>query len=210
MAYKANLFVKIVVVDVPNHCGPGSEKIHRLKALYNPSQRKEIINYEFEEQIELESLPPLKYIIGLPGGMNFEIEAAEIRMDIDGELDLWAQHVLSPEEAEGMKKEIEGYGFEKMDSDRGDLSNTLSEHTRRWRRSMEEKLLENKDKGTSWFRCNPFDLLVRVQGELHELEFSMRQGLDAKEVRREAADIANMAFMVADAYAEGEPHGEQR
>lgn len=69
-----------------------------------------------------------------------------------------------------------------------------------WAAAMRDKLHKNRHKGTrkDW-QCNiPRSLLRRVREELDELERAVRLG-DAAGARDEAADVANMAMMVADA-----------
>jgi hypothetical protein len=68
---------------------------------------------------------------------------------------------------------------------------------------MEEKLDENRHKGNrnGWLVCSPEELLERVEQELAELRGAIASGVAPDEVWREAADVANMAAMAADAYA---------
>jgi NTP pyrophosphatase (non-canonical NTP hydrolase) len=90
---------------------------------------------------------------------------------------------------------------------------------------MELKLLENEHKG-GWQNDSPEDLMARVFEEAQELRDTHRTAdavCDARdrllptETRRarrplvvsEAADVANMAMMVADHYREGGPSEDQ-
>ncbi len=72
----------------------------------------------------------------------------------------------------------------------------------RMARYMEQKLAENRYKGNAegWRRDDPSDLQDRVSEENDELWDAVREGKPPEEVWREAADVANMAMMVADAY----------
>lgn len=67
---------------------------------------------------------------------------------------------------------------------------------------MVAKLDENSRKGTrlDWREDSPRDLLRRVRQEVEELAEVIEYD-DPAEVLEEAADVANMAMMVADAFA---------
>lgn len=71
-----------------------------------------------------------------------------------------------------------------------------------WVQAMREKLQKNAHKGTrkNWTADPSRALLKRVREETTELQTAIRCGLTPAEVRAEAADIANMAHMAADAY----------
>ena len=61
---------------------------------------------------------------------------------------------------------------------------------------MEEKLRQNDYKG-GWGNTAPGDLLLRLEQEAQELRDAIEM-CDASAIRREAADVANFAMMVAD------------
>lgn len=67
-------------------------------------------------------------------------------------------------------------------------------------REMEEKLSQNRHKG-GWLTDDPLALLHRVMEEVVELQHAIDQGAPSGEIIEEAADVANMAMMVADAYS---------
>lgn len=75
-----------------------------------------------------------------------------------------------------------------------------------WTRAMREKLRRNAHKGTrkNWTADPPRQLMRRVREEVAELQQAMSFRLTPEQVYEEAADVANMAFMVADAYARQE------
>ncbi len=65
--------------------------------------------------------------------------------------------------------------------------------------AMSEKLEENGPvKGHSWIGCTPGQMLRRLKQETGELERALKRGASSREVAREAADIANFAFFIAD------------
>lgn len=70
----------------------------------------------------------------------------------------------------------------------------------KWLKSMKLKLGMNCHKGNSWEKDHPSALLRRVYEELIELTNAVNERRNVAEVRGEAADVANMAMMVADAY----------
>jgi len=61
---------------------------------------------------------------------------------------------------------------------------------------MMEKLQKNDHKG-GWGHCDAEEILDRVEEELQELREAVVLG-DPSKIYQEAADVANMAFMVAD------------
>jgi hypothetical protein len=73
-----------------------------------------------------------------------------------------------------------------------------------WVNAMIRKLEANNYKGDGWCEDSPESLLCRVQEELHDLQRAVYAGASDRLVRHEAADVANMAHMVADAYAAAE------
>lgn len=81
------------------------------------------------------------------------------------------------------------------------LENRLQRALTRWRKRMKVKLFEKRYRGADWDKDTPKSLLRRVRQELTELEKAVGLKKSVKEVEREAADVANMANMVADAYA---------
>ena len=66
---------------------------------------------------------------------------------------------------------------------------------------MQERLEGNAHKG-HWRGCSSEELLARVQEELDELKDAVEIGENKLHVAMEAADVANMAMMVADCYYE--------
>lgn len=63
-------------------------------------------------------------------------------------------------------------------------------------RTMEDRLQANDHKG-GWKECSLRWLLQRLREETKELQTAMRE--DAPEwIRKEAADVANFAMMIAD------------
>jgi hypothetical protein len=67
---------------------------------------------------------------------------------------------------------------------------------RRFAIEMECWLRANDHKG-GWRDCDPAWLLARLREEAKELEQAMARGVGS-EIRREAADVANFAMMIAD------------
>lgn len=69
-------------------------------------------------------------------------------------------------------------------------------------RIMEMKLQKNRHKGdrNGWSAADPVALLGRVKQELTELLVAVFHGESDEAVAKEAADVGNMAMMVADAY----------
>lgn len=67
----------------------------------------------------------------------------------------------------------------------------------RWFVAMADRLIANRHKGRTWLTGDPIALLRRVREELDELEQALVTG-DALAIRHQAADVANMAMMVAD------------
>lgn len=66
----------------------------------------------------------------------------------------------------------------------------------RFAEQMEIKLQENDHKG-GWQQCEDDYLIGRLQQETYELYLAMNHK-EPLEVRREAADVANFAMMIAD------------
>jgi NTP pyrophosphatase (non-canonical NTP hydrolase) len=73
--------------------------------------------------------------------------------------------------------------------------------TSAFRKAMNSKLFLNQHKGNrnGWKMDDPYDLLIRVREETEELAKALDSD-NKTEILQEAADIANMAMMVADAY----------
>lgn len=71
----------------------------------------------------------------------------------------------------------------------------------RWSKSMLHELEVKRDRGTGWREMGSRWLLDRVHEELDELYQAVTNEFGHDEVLAEAADVANMAFMVADAIA---------
>ena len=69
-----------------------------------------------------------------------------------------------------------------------------------WSKTMEDKLLENEHRGESWLEANSLELMKGLHTESVELHSAIDAGKSVNDVRREAADVANYAMMVADAY----------
>ena len=95
----------------------------------------------------------------------------------------------------GREKHQGGYGVSDF------IESQLQRALTRWRKRMKVKLFEKKHRGASWANDTPNSLARRVYQELAELEFAINSKQPVVEVEREAADVANMAMMVADAYA---------
>lgn len=74
---------------------------------------------------------------------------------------------------------------------------------------MEWKLSQNRHKGdrNGWIGDSPMDLYDRVKEETTELLVALANGGTWEEVALEAADVANMAMMVADAYVHQKSEG---
>ena len=70
---------------------------------------------------------------------------------------------------------------------------------------MEHKLSLNRHKGdrSGWVNQDPQALLTRVDEEVVELNAAVDMGGEADDVWFEAADVANVAMMSADAYNQG-------
>lgn len=71
---------------------------------------------------------------------------------------------------------------------------------------MYEKLEKNKHKG-GWKDCDKKYLLNRLKQEVAELNLacSVSDGIiDPNDIRREAADVANFAMMIADNFGRGD------
>lgn len=85
-----------------------------------------------------------------------------------------------------------------METIEADIFNDLNRRVDKWAKSMKLKLGCNAHKGNRWEYDDPRDLLARVREELDELEPAIHG--NGGVVRHEAADVANMAMMVADAY----------
>lgn len=64
---------------------------------------------------------------------------------------------------------------------------------------MEEKLRKYDHRGDQWRRMSSEWLLSRLRDEVVELEGALAQN-DKKEIRREAADVANFACFIAEAH----------
>lgn len=75
-------------------------------------------------------------------------------------------------------------------------------YVRAFGRIMEGKLSMNRHKGDrdGWVEDRPMDLLERVKQELNELLGAVFHEASDEDVAKKAADVANMAMMVADAY----------
>jgi len=69
---------------------------------------------------------------------------------------------------------------------------------------MQEKLAQHSDTREHWRSENRDFLMMRLIEEMKELEAAMERGHSVIEVWREAADVANIAAMLADNYG-GKP-----
>lgn len=69
----------------------------------------------------------------------------------------------------------------------------------RWTETMRAKLIENRHKG-GWRNCSVSALLRRVHEELGELVEAVMNDEAMEHIDAEAADVANMAMMVADVF----------
>lgn len=69
-------------------------------------------------------------------------------------------------------------------------------------RRMEAKLDRNRHKGNreGWLKDEPIDLLARLVEEVVELQHALDREQSPDTISAEAADVANFALMVADAY----------
>lgn len=81
----------------------------------------------------------------------------------------------------------------------------LEDRSDAWRKVMLAKLLSNAHKGgpEGWENDDVIDLRERVKEELKELDDAISHHRDPAAIRAEAADVANMVMMVADAYEKG-------
>lgn len=73
---------------------------------------------------------------------------------------------------------------------------------------MELKLRENDHKG-GWHEDDPESLVDRIREEVEELADEALEFERPKSAIAEAADVANMAMMVADHFREGGPSQDQ-
>ena len=64
---------------------------------------------------------------------------------------------------------------------------------------MEKKLVENDHKG-DWLGCHKKYLLERLDQEVTELRTTIAERRGSLAIRREAADVANFAMMLADIF----------
>jgi hypothetical protein len=67
-------------------------------------------------------------------------------------------------------------------------------------RFMRAKLELHADKGDNWQSCDLSWLLARLRQEVNELGTAVASSTNIAVVWSEAADVANMAAMVADAF----------
>lgn len=67
----------------------------------------------------------------------------------------------------------------------------------RFSRVMSQKLRENSHK-EHWSGLTPGMCLRRISQELGELRRAVKRGASAKDIAREAADVANFAAFLAD------------
>lgn len=63
--------------------------------------------------------------------------------------------------------------------------------------AMEKKLIQNHFKGY-WNGCSKAYLIKRLRQELKELVDALESGSRTEAVTKEAADVANFAYMIAD------------
>jgi len=79
----------------------------------------------------------------------------------------------------------------------------LADRVDAWAKRMLDKLFENAGKGgpDGWEEDPPAELIERVREELEELVVAMKKKRSARTIYEEAADVANMVMMVADAYS---------
>ena len=64
---------------------------------------------------------------------------------------------------------------------------------------QQDKLQENSHK-TGWRDCSVKWLLNRLKQETSELCKAIKENADKEDVQREAADISNFAYFIADVY----------
>jgi hypothetical protein len=81
----------------------------------------------------------------------------------------------------------------------------------RWFAEQMELALRRNDSKGGWHECDPSDLVDRVREEVEEMAESSNSICDGAELDTilEAADVANMAMMVADHFREGGPSRNQ-
>lgn len=87
------------------------------------------------------------------------------------------------------------------------VKSRLEARSETWRAWMLDKLLANAHKGgpEGWENDEVLDLRERVNEELKEFDEAISKHADPAIVRAEAADVANMVMMVADAYEARRP-----
>ncbi len=75
-------------------------------------------------------------------------------------------------------------------------------HIIKFAHAMERKLQQHRAKGgpEDWKLASAWDLLIRLRGELTELEIAIERRQDWEDVQKECADVANCAMMISDAY----------
>ncbi len=76
----------------------------------------------------------------------------------------------------------------------------------RFAEAMEGRLSANDHKG-GWKECDYEYLLQRTLEEFQELDQAVIDGKPATEIRKEAADVANFAMMIADNYTRNNKGG---
>ena len=78
----------------------------------------------------------------------------------------------------------------------------LADRVENWAKKMLDKLIENKAKGypEGWEKNPTEQLIERVEEEFIELKTAIKKRQSHKTITAEAADVANMAMMVSDAY----------
>jgi len=91
-------------------------------------------------------------------------------------------------------QEMKQAAIQKMDEAERQVG--LADRIEAWAMRMLGKLFENAEKGGP----EGWEVLVRVHEELEELKTAMKKKRSARLVYDEAADVANMVMMVADAY----------
>ncbi len=76
-------------------------------------------------------------------------------------------------------------------------------------RMLERNLHKQRDGKPLWKSLSVAELLNILRRDVQELELAWTSAADADEVEEKAADVANLAMMVADRYADGGSEGTE-
>lgn len=67
-----------------------------------------------------------------------------------------------------------------------------------WFTRIMEKVLRDNDFKGGWENCSNSYLIAKLNGEVDELKAAIWKDLDTRTIIQEAADVANVAMMIAD------------